>query len=160
MKGRFARLAGTGKERQRQVAFTKAAEVARENTLRNAPDRQQVETIFEMLDENLDRSAAEALTEETAKLMLFSAAPDVPRLTNLCRRIIGFEAVLAGEPAPPPEAIADVLSDFLTNLREAMLDQPAYYDLVQREMLRTLRKIAAPPWTTTPKPLIAHNWRP
>jgi tetratricopeptide (TPR) repeat protein/energy-coupling factor transporter ATP-binding protein EcfA2 len=142
LKGRFTRWAGRDKETERQAAFARAAKVARANTLRHAADPQQAEKILDALNGERDKRGAEALAEEAAKLMLFSAAPDVPRLTEICHRTLRFENLFKETP-PPPETVAAVLSDFLTNLREALLDQEPYHELIQREMLRTLRQIVA-----------------
>ena len=143
LKERFTRWAGKDKETERQAAFARAAVVARANTLRYAADLQQAEKILNALNGERDKRGAEALAEEAAKLMLFSATPDVPRLTEICHRTLRFDALFAGETPLPPETVAAVLSDFLTNLREALLDEPAYHDLVGRETLRTLRQIVA-----------------
>ena len=143
LKERFTRWAGKDKKTERQAAFARAAVVARANTLRYAADPQQAEKILNALNGERDKRGAEALAEEAAKLMLFSATPDVPRLTEICHRTLRFDALFAGETPLPPETVAAVLSDFLTNLREALLDEPAYHDLVGRETLRTLRQIVA-----------------
>ena len=143
LKARFTRWAGKGKEAERKAAFEKAAKIARTNTLHTAADPQQAARILDALDGERDKKGAQALAEEAAKLMLFSAAPDVPRLAELCRHTLSFDALYAGGTPPPAEAVAAVLSDFLTDLREALLDQEPYHDLVQREMLRTLREIVA-----------------
>lgn len=141
LKKRFARWAGTDQETQRRAAFAKAADIARTNTLRTAPAPQQAEMILNALDSGRDRHNAEALAEEAAKLMLFSATPDVPRLTKMCHRTLRFDALFAERSAPPAETVAAVLSDFLTNLREALLDQAPYHDLIQKDMRRTLNEI-------------------
>ena len=141
LKALFTRWAGKDKEALRQEAFARAVEIAQGNTLRSAVDRQQAGKILCTLNSGLDTKRAEALAEEAAKLMLFSASPDVPRLTELCNRTLHWKALFGDETPPPPEAIAIVLSVFLTNLREALLDQEPYHDLVQREMLRAMRDI-------------------
>ena len=143
LKERFTRWAGRDRETRRQAAFARATEVARANTLRYAADPQQAEKILDALNGERDKRGAEALAEEAAKLMLFSATPDVPRLTEICHRTLRFEALFAEETPPPPETVAALLSDFLTSLREALLDQEPYHDLIQREMLRALRQIVA-----------------
>ncbi len=143
LKERVTRWAGRDKASLRRVAFAEAVNVARANTLRYAADPQHAAKVLKELDESLDRSAATAFAEEAAKLMLFSATPDVPRLTELCHRTLRYEAAFAEETPPPPEAVAVVLSDFLTNLREALLDQEPYHDLIQRETLRALRQVVA-----------------
>jgi hypothetical protein len=143
LKARFTRWAGKGQKRERRAAFAEAVKAARELTLRQAADRQQAERILELLDGKLDRRVADAFAEEAARLMLFSAVPDVPRLTDLCRRSLGFQAIATGQRPPPPETIAVVLADFLTNLREALLDQDAYRDLVQHDIRRILNEILA-----------------
>jgi len=143
LKKRFKHWAGKGKEAERQAAFAQAADVARANTLRYAAEPQQTERILDALNGERDRRGAEALAEEAAKLMLFSATPDVPRLTALCQKRLRWDAIWGeGEP-PPAETVAAVLSDFLTNLREALLDQEPYHDLIQREMLRAMREVVA-----------------
>ena len=143
LKTRFLHLAGKDRKSERRAAFLRAAEVARANTLRYAADSQQAERILDVLNGERDRRGAEALAEEAAKLTLFSAAPDVPRLTRLCERTLHFETLFADEPPPPTAPVAEVLADFLTNLREALLDQEPYHDLIQREMLRALREVVA-----------------
>jgi len=143
LKARFAHWAGKGKEAERRAAFAKAAEIARANTLHVAADPQQVEKILSTLNGEQDKKGAKALAEEGAKLMLFSAAPDVPRLTRLCQERLQWDAVWGeGEP-PAAESVAFVLSDFLTNLREALLDQEPYHDLIQKDMRRALNEILA-----------------
>ena len=143
LKARFLRWAGKDKQAQRQAAFFKAAEIAHTNTLRYAADPQQTEKILDALNSERDKSGAEALAEEGAKLMLFSAVPDVPRLTTLCQERLKWDALWAGETPPPSETVATALSDFLANLKEAMLDQEPYHDLIQREMLRAMREVVA-----------------
>jgi len=143
LKARFTRWAGKGKEAERRAAFETAARIARANTLRTAADPQQAERILGALDGERDRRGAEALAEEAVKLMLFSAAPDVPRLSEICRHTLSFDALYAGETPPSPETVAVVLSDFLTNLREALLDQEPYHDLIEKDMRRALNEILA-----------------
>jgi len=143
LRPRFLRWAGKDQEGQRRVAFAEAAEIARRNTLRYAADPQQATQILDVLDSDPDPRGAQALAEEGAKLMLFSAAPDVPRLTTLCQERLRWDVLWAGQTSPPAETVAALLSDFLTNLREAMLDQEPYQDLIQREMLRALREVVA-----------------
>jgi tetratricopeptide (TPR) repeat protein len=143
LKARFTRWAGKGKEAERKSAFEKAAAVARANTLRTAADPQQAKRILDALGGERDRRGAQALAEEAAKLMLFSAAPDVPRLAEICRHTLSFDALYAGETPPPPETVGAVLSDFLTDLREALLDQEPYHDLIEKDMRRTLSEILA-----------------
>jgi hypothetical protein len=66
----------------------------------------------------------------------------VPRLTRLCQARLNWDALWAGEAdqAPPTgEEVVAVLSD----LREALLDQEPYHDLVQRKMLHAMRQVAA-----------------
>ncbi len=146
LKERFARWAGTDKESQRRTAFEQAAGRAYELTTRQAADPQEAERVLAALNGKQDPGGAKALAEEAAKLMLFSASPDVPRLTRLCQERLHWEALWAGETAqaiPKTEDVAAVLSNFLSNLREALLDQEPYHDLVQREMLRALRQVVA-----------------
>jgi len=142
IKAHFLSLAGKDQESRRRAAFARATEIARAKTMtmRTAPDLQQAKRILDLLDGKLDKRVADAFAQEAAKLMLFSANPDVPRLTEICNRALRFEALLAGE-TPPVAETAAVLSDYLTNLREALLDQEPYQDLRQREMLSTLRQI-------------------
>src|SRR5262249_43363326 len=47
------------------------------------------------------------------------------------------------EPLPSSATVAQVLTTFLGHLREALLDQEEYDDLLRRESLRTLRQIVA-----------------
>lgn len=143
LKDRFLHLAGKGQERERRAAFAVAAQTARAQTVRQAASPQQTEQVLDALDGKLDKRVAEAFAAEAAKLMLFSAVPDVPRLSALCRRTLNFEALSSNEPPPPAETVAAVLSDYLTNLREALLDQEPYHDLVQHDMRRALNDILA-----------------
>jgi hypothetical protein len=142
LKNRFTHLAGKDQESQRRAAFEKAAKAARTLTLQKARDRHQAERILDLLDGKLDKSIAEEFNEEAAKLMLFSAAPDVPRVKALCQRRLQFESLLGNEPPPSSETLASVLSDYLTNLHTTLLDQVPYRELVEQEMLRALWKIA------------------
>jgi len=141
LKERFTRWAGRDKEGQRRAAFVEAAHRARRLTMEQARDRETTQAILKALDAERNKEAAEALAAEGAKLMLFSAHPDVHRLTQLCTEELRWESFWEKERPPQPEAVAAVLSDFLANLREALLDQPAYHDLVGRETLRALREI-------------------
>jgi len=143
LKARFTRWAGKGKETERKAAFEKAAKIARANTLRTAADPQQAERILGALDGERDKKGAKALAEEGAKLMLFSVTPDVPRLTRLCQERLHWDAVWGEGELPAVETVAVTLSDFLTNLREALLDQEPYHDLVQKDMRRALNEILA-----------------
>jgi hypothetical protein len=86
LKARFFRWAGKDQASQREAAFAKAADTAYRNTLRQTADPQQAEKILNALNNKLDKRTAGALAEEGAKLMLFSATPDVPRLADLCQR--------------------------------------------------------------------------
>jgi hypothetical protein len=140
---RFLRLAGKDQASQRRAAFAKAAERAYATTLNQAADRQQAQKVLDALDGKLGKRVAKTFAEEAVKLTLFSAVPDVHRVTELCNRSLRYEALFAGETPTLPEAVAAVVSDFLINLREALLDQEAYHDLVQKEMLRTLREVVA-----------------
>jgi len=160
LRKRFARWAGTDQETQRREAFVKATAIARANTLRTAPDPQQAEHILDALNSGRDRRNAEALAEEAAKLMLFTATPDVPRLAEICHRTLRFDALFTEQAPPSPEAVAVVLSDFLTNLREALLDQEPYHDLIQKDMRRALNEILVElrPCPTTTRPSTAPRW--
>ena len=75
--------------------------------------------------------------------MLFSATPDLPRLTEICRRELANTALVTKnrQPAPTADAIAGVLTDYLTNLREALLDQEAYHELIESDMRRILKEM-------------------
>jgi thioredoxin-like negative regulator of GroEL len=141
LKERFARWIGADQATQRQEAFAQAAETARANTLRLAADREQARQILYALNNPKDRRSVEALAEEAAKLMLFSAAPDVPRLTQICQRTLRLQTFFPEGAQPSPEIVAAVISDFLTNLREALLDQEPYHDLIKKNMRQTLREI-------------------
>ena len=99
--------------------------------------------MLDLLDGKIDKRAAEALAEEGAKLLLFADHPDLDRLTRVCQRTVGFEAIVSGEETLPAATIAPVLADYLDNLREALLDQEAYADLVQKDMRGVLREILA-----------------
>ena len=142
LKGRFNRLVGTGKESKRRKAFAKAAEVAHLNTIREATDPGSARRILEALNSDRDAKGAEALAEEAAKLMLFSAQPDVSRLTQLCRKNLRWDAIWGEDRPPAEEAVVAVLSGYLTNLREALMDQSPYEELIQKEMLHVLRDVA------------------
>jgi hypothetical protein len=74
---RFTCWAGRDKESQRQAAFVEAADRGRRLMVEQARDRETTQGILESLDAERNKDAAEALAEERAKLMLFSAHPDV-----------------------------------------------------------------------------------
>ena len=143
LKERFLKMAGNDRESQRRAAFAKAFAVARILTLREATDPAEAQKIFDTLDGKLDKRVAEYFSEEAVKLLLFSTVPDASDLTDVCQRTLHFEALFPERSPPSAELVGTVLSSFLTNLREALLDQEPYRDLVQREMLRTLRQIVA-----------------
>ena len=128
-------------EGQRQAAFGRAVEKARERTWHGADAPQQARAILDALLDKGDEATAGAFAEEAARLMLFSASPDLPRLTKLCREKLKWDSLWAREAPPSPETVATILADFLTNLREALLDEEPYYELIQGEILRTLRQI-------------------
>jgi hypothetical protein len=135
LKEHFARWAGTDQESQRRAAFARSAGHSRELTTCQAAAPSSAERVLAALNSEHDPKGAGALAEEAAKLMLFSATLDVPRLTRLCQAHLNWDALWAGEAdqAPPTgEEVVAVLSD----LREALLDQEPYHDLVQRKMLR------------------------
>ncbi len=91
LKGRFTRWVGEGKEKQREQAFARAIEIARANTLRTSPDPEKAKHILDTLDQARDRMAAEALVEESAKLMLFSAVPDIPRVQAIVQERLKWD---------------------------------------------------------------------
>jgi len=142
-KGVVLRLAGKDKAGQRRAAFDKAAKLARDMTLRQSPAPQEAERILALLDASRNKRVANVLAEEGAKVMLFSATPDLPRVTEICRRELAHTALVtkARQPAPTADAIAGILTDYLTNLREALLDQEAYHELVESDMRRILKEI-------------------
>ena len=134
IRARVLRLTGKDKASQRRAAFNKAAVAARANTIKTAVDPETARKVLGLLDGKIDKRAAEALAEEGAKLLLFADRPDLDRLTRVCQRTVGFEAIVSGEETLPAATIAPVLADYLDNLREALLDQEAYADLVQKDM--------------------------
>lgn len=143
IRARVLRWTGKDKESQRRAAFGKAAPVARANTLKHAGDPDTARKVLDLLDGKIDKRAAEVLAEEGAKLLLFADQPDLDRLTRVYQRTVGFEAIMSGEETLPAATIAPVLADYLDNLREALLDQEAYADLVQKDMRSVLREILA-----------------
>jgi len=145
LKARFTRWTGQDKEAERQGAFAEADEIARANTLRQIEDPAMVKRIFEALNGERDPEGVEALAKEAAKLMLFSLRPDVSRLIDICRENLHWDAIWPKDDSPGEEIVAAVLSAYLTNLREALLDQPVYQHLVQEDMRRTLRKVLQEP---------------
>ena len=134
-------LTGKDKASQRRAAFNKAAVAARANTIKTAVDPETARKVLGLLDGKIDKRAAEVLGEEGAKLLLFADRPDLDRLSRVCQRTVGFEAIVSGEETLPAATIAPVLADYLDNLREALLDQEAYADLVQKDMRGVLREI-------------------
>ena len=74
---RFTCWAGRDKESQRRAAFVQATDRARRLTVEQARDRETTQALQETLDAERNKEAAQALAEEGAKLMLFSAHPDV-----------------------------------------------------------------------------------
>ena len=141
LKDRFTMLAGKDKTSQRWQAFQKADKTARDQTIRQSPDRAEAERIFQVLDGTLDMSAARELADEMAKLMLTSAEPDLPRMTQIVKRTLTWQAQFAKEEPPSHDDVAPVLRDYLSNLRDALLDQEAYHDLIEKDMRRALREI-------------------
>ena len=84
---RLTRGADSDEESQRRVAFAAAAEEARRTTIRESADPLRTQQILESLDGVRDVRMADTFAEKASKLMLFSAAPDVPsstRLVHLC----------------------------------------------------------------------------
>ncbi|MDH4136309.1 MAG: hypothetical protein OEW09_06265 [Anaerolineae bacterium] len=77
LKERFTRWAGRDKESQRWAAFVEAADRARRLTVEQARGRETTQAILEALDAKRNKDEAQATAEEGAKLMLFSAHPDV-----------------------------------------------------------------------------------
>ncbi len=143
IRARVLRWTGKDRESQRRAAFGKAAATARANTVKRAGDPAVARKVLDILDGKVDKRAAEALAEEGAKLLLFADRPDLDRLTRVCQRAVGFEAIVSGEETLPAATIAPVLAAYLDNLREALLDQEAYADLVQKDMRGVLREILA-----------------
>ena len=143
IRARVLRWTGKDKEGLRRAAFGKAATVARANTVKRASDPEIAEKVLGLLEGKIDKRAAQALAEEGAKLLLFADQPDLDRLTRICQRTVGFEAIVSGEETLPAATIASVLADYLDNLLEALLDQEAYADLVQKDMRTVLREILA-----------------
>lgn len=160
LKERFTRWAGRDKESQRRAAFVEAAARARRLTVNQARDRETTQAILEALDAERNKDTAEALAEEGVKLMLFSAHPDVPRLTQLCTEKLRWESFWEEERPPQPEAAAAVLSDFLANLREALLDQPAYQTWWDGRRCAPCGRSwpSCVPWPTTMRPPTAPKW--
>ncbi|PKO21961.1 MAG: hypothetical protein CVU38_11810 [Chloroflexi bacterium HGW-Chloroflexi-1] len=143
IRARVLRWTGKDRESQRRAAFGKAAATARANTIKRAGDPAAARKVLDLLDGKVDKRAAEALAEESARLLLFADHPDLDRLTRVCQRAVGFEAIVSGEETLPAATIAPVLADYLDNLQEALLDQEAYADLVRKEMRSALREILA-----------------
>ena len=141
LKEKFTMLAGKDKTSERWAAFKAAHETARALTIRQASDRGEAERIFEVLDGKLDKSAARDLADEASKLLLASAEPDLPRMTQAVQCALKFEALFGKEAPPAPDAVAFVLKEYLYNLREALLNQEAYHDLIEKDMRRALREI-------------------
>lgn len=143
IRARVLHWTGKDRESQRRAAFDKAATTARANTIKRAGDPAAARKVLDLLDGKVDKRAAEALAEEGAKLLLFADHPDFDRLSLVCHRTLGFEAIVSGEKTLPAATIAPVLADYLDNLREALLDQEAYAELVQKDMRDVLRDILA-----------------
>ena len=143
IRARVLRWTGKDREAQRRAAFGKAAATARANTIKRAGDPATATKALDLLDGKVDKRAAEALAEECTRLLLFADHPDLDRLTRVCQRTVGFEAIVSGEETLPAATIAPVLAAYLNNLREALLDQEAYADLVQKDMRSVLREILA-----------------
>ena len=144
LKERFFRWAGKDKASQRQAAFAAAADAARRRTIKQSQDQKQAARVLQLLDQKTDPRAATELAEEAAKLMLFSDEPDVERMTAVVQKRFHWQDIWSGQEPPPDEAVAKVITRFLANLREALLDQEPYENLIQKEMLRMLRRMAGP----------------
>lgn len=126
---------------ERRAAFARAVTAARERTLAEAENPAEAKRVLDALD-RLPEQSGSAFADEAAKLMLISSGPDLSRLELLCSTRLKWDGVYASE-EPPLHAVAPVLSDLLSNLKEALLDQEPYRDLLDREVLQTLRMVLA-----------------
>ena len=149
LQGTLERFAGKSAERLRRPAFEAALAHAVERTCAQAADPAETTMILAAIT-TADPATAAVLADEAAKLLLLADAPDLARLAEVCGRTLRFEQLLKERPAPSAAAVAAVVGALLGQLREALLDQPAYHDLVSTETLRTLRQIrerlAPPPY--------------
>ncbi len=132
IRARVLRWTGKDRESQRRAAFDKAATTARGNTVKRAGDPATARKVLDLLDGKVDKRVTEALAEEGAKLLLFADQPDLNRLTQVCQRTVGFEAIVSGEETLPAATIAPVLSPMRQGLpRWVAAGGRANYSLAQ-----------------------------
>jgi HEAT repeat protein/energy-coupling factor transporter ATP-binding protein EcfA2 len=143
VKSRVQRWTGRDQERTRRRAFQAAAAHAREHTISQADAPDQARALLDALDDAQNEQVVAALAQESAKILLLSDEPNLTRLTALARHKLRQETFWQDGQvsAPDPAAVATVLRTFLLNLRDALLDQPPYADLLDRESLRVWREI-------------------
>ncbi len=145
LKADFTRWAAQEKEAERQRVFAEADEIAREATLHQMEDTTPAQRVLDALNGERDPDGIAALARRTARLMLFSPQPDIPQLADICRESLHWDVIWAREQPPSAEAVALVLSNYLVNLRQALLNQPVYEHLLQEDMRRALRKTLREP---------------
>ncbi len=134
------RLVGQQKARQRQQAFAAAVQRADAHTRPQHTDASLVLDALNSGNAKLD----EAFGRETAKLLLFKREPSALALARPVERYLRFENVVTQSDAtlPDRETIATVLSDLLANLRDELVNESPYREiLLDNETLHTLEKI-------------------
>jgi hypothetical protein len=143
VKSRVQRWTGKDQERTRRRAFQTAADHAVQRTLSQADDPTQARALLDALNDPQDERAVAALAQEAATILFLSDEPNLTRLAALARHKLRQETFWQDgqAAAPDPTAAATVLRAFLLNLRDALLDQRPYADLLDRETLRLWREI-------------------
>lgn len=141
LKDRFLRFAGKDKESDRRKAFSRANDAAIRKTIREAENDIVTKKILDLVNRDTNPKVASALAEEASKVLIFSNQPDIAKMEALCSRELKMKGLLKDENAPPPEAIFITLKRYLDNLRAALMDEPEYNNLIQKEMLKALHKI-------------------
>lgn len=121
----------------RRAAFQAAMKTA----LTHAPSAESPSQRDE--DAHTTPSIPHALTEELLHLLLFSAFPESTHLQHLCQNpaILALYTTHPHSTPPTPENVAHIFSSILLHLRAALLQQTAYYHLMQRHMRLALQHI-------------------
>ncbi|MCA9946988.1 MAG: NACHT domain-containing protein, partial [Anaerolineales bacterium] len=150
LKARFKRWAGKGKEKEREAAFSQAAEFARQRVLNDAPDQKQAEAIFNALNAAENERVAAALADFGSQTLLIGGRPDTDKLESAVSNALTWDFYSNRAAQPSAEQVAQVVADFLHHLHDALLDQEIFYSLRDAEMIKILRRIEAQGEPATP----------
>lgn len=140
LRNRFRRLAGHDEKSKRRKAFETAVEKAYQTTISNSHDSESVNFILITLRDDVPNALAQSLSEETTKLLLLADSPNLAKITEKLYEHFTWDSGFYGSKRPNKGEILGVLDNFLQNLRNHLLDEPEYSELLQKEILRELRK--------------------